>query len=191
MTLKHLTAVLPLVLIGFVIHAQQPPAVPAVAGASTADLAAVEGAPNQRFGIPLRVTAAPGVKIGKIELTVAFPKAALTFITAETSGLTDAVEADVSTAVKDNPKDAKQKLLVVTLSTLDGKATRIPFPSGKLVYLAFLVAKAQKPDTMINISATATAVTVDNPPKPVPLVVHAAPVKVTDEPLSACYFYMH
>lgn len=190
MNVKHLYWVLPFLLLAVSAPTQQPPAVPDAITVTTVLLDRGAGPPNERLWVPLWLTSAPGVKVARLEVTVTFPKASLTFLSLERSGLTDGVEADVKTELKDDEKDASQKLLILRLSTLDGKATRIPFPDGKLVYLIFQVDKRLSPKMTITIGATGNAVTVDSKPVEA-FTVRTTTLEVIEEALSACFFFMH
>lgn len=192
MKLKHLSWTLALLLVGATAPIGQVPAAQDRIVATLVDLDRGVGAPGRRAWMPITLTAAPGVKVGRLEITVAFPKALLDFSTLEASGLSEGVDADLQAEVRDDERDSSQKLLRVRLSTLDGKASRIPFPDGKLAYVLFQIAADAKPDSRIAVAASGTAVTVDNPPKPVdPFTVKVMPLDVSDEPLSSCFFYMH
>ena len=191
MRFKHLPWAVLFVLISSSAPTQQPPAGSATSG-TVVELTPGASNPTGTSWVPLKLTSAPGVKVGRLDLIITFPKALLAFLNLETSGLTDGIEAQVTTDVRDNPQDASQRQLLLKISTLDGKTTRIPFPDGKLVYLVFQVAEQAKPMTTIALGTAGQAVTVDDPPKPIqPFAVRASPLEVTLEPLTSCFFYMH
>lgn len=137
------------------------------------------------------LTTPPGVDVGEFEIIVTAPTPQLTFVTAETGGLADGVDADLQEAAL--PGGSKGTARVrITLSTLRGKATRQPLPNGVLVYLLFSVNKDLKRGESLTLQATGKAVSPVNPPKAVqPLAVRGTTVKVGDAPITSCFFYMH
>lgn len=158
---------------------------------TTISLGKATGPPGGRVTVTVALTTPPGVDVGEFEVIVTAPTPQLTFVTAETGGLADGVDADLQEAVlPGGGKDAAR--VRVTLSTLKGKATRQPLPNGVLVYLLFSVNKDLKRGQSLTLQATGKAVSPANPSKAIqPLAVKGTTVKVGDAPITSCFFYMH
>ena len=98
----------------------------------------------------------------------------------------------MTTQERDDEQDPTQRILTITVSTIDGQGRRTPLQEGRMMFLTFQFDKELKPGTTIKISADGGAVTVDTPPAPVqPLVVRTEPLEVIEQVISSCFFYMH
>ena len=150
------------------------------------------GPPDGRATVRVTLALAPGAKVGELNLTISFPKDELSYVDLETGGVTDAAEADVKAEVKASDSDRTASQLSLKISTLTGKATRKPLLDGAIAYLIFKIAKDVKLNTNIRFDVSGTAVSPDDPPKPVqPLTVQAAQLLISREPITGCFFYMH
>lgn len=151
-----------------------------------------EGQPNMNFLVPVVLTPGPGVKVGRLELTVTYSRAQLRFVSADTSGLISGINADVETQEMDDPQDPTQRILSITISTIDGQGGRQTIQEGRLLFLTFQFDKELKPETTVTLKVDGKAVTVDNPPAAVqPFVVRSAALHVVETVISSCFFYMH
>jgi hypothetical protein len=190
MRLKRLLWILPAVLIiSETVWGQKP--APPDPRLVTIRINRTAGPPDSRVSAQLALTAAQaGAKIGRLQAELTFPTALLTFGAAETSGLSDGVSATLKTETRADARDAATTHLFVSLSTLE--SSKQPFPDGVLAYLIFHISKDAKLATSIPVRMSATAISVDTPPKPVqPMTVQGNNVEVSAEAIIHCFFYMH
>ena len=161
------------------------------AGTTTISITESSAPPDSQVVLPLALDAPDSVRVGAIDVRLTFPKALLTFVSVEPSGLAVGVDAVVQSDVKPGAKEG-ESVLHATISTTGSGGSRQPIPTGPLAYVAFRIAKTAKPETVITLTHEVSATTVDDPPKPVaPIAASAAQIGVAKEPVPACFFYMH
>lgn len=169
--------------------AGQQDAAPAVKVTSLA-LGSLKSPPGNQVFIPMMLAIAGTPAIGTIVSQVTFPNKLVSFEGA-TSGLpADLVKIEISAVVEADDKDPANSILKVTLVSEKGET----IPSGVLAYLGFKVSDRAPLGQAISLKSAVSALTSDDPPKPVgPIVAKDGEieVKVSDNPFYACFFYMH
>lgn len=167
----------------------QEPTVP-VAKTTSLVLGLLKSPPGNQVFMPMILTVAEGPEIGAIVSEITFPSAPVSF-GGVTKGLSaDLAKADVDTVVKPDEKDPANSTLKVTVTAKKGEA----IPPGIVAYLTFNVSDKAEMGQAVPFKHTATALTADDPPKPLDSFVAKngeIEVKVSDNPFYACFFYMH
>lgn len=148
------------------------------------------GPPDSKVVLPVSVSAPQTANLGAVKIRLGFPKALLEFVEMELSGLALAAGAEVRTAIQPGPGN-DQSVVEATISTVSPDGPRRALPVGRLGQLVFRIGKTAKPSTWISLTDTATASTVDEPSKSVPVEAYKTRIGVSLPPVSACFFYMH
>lgn len=165
-------------------HPPQEPERPATI--SIGESAAQAGAP---VVAPLTLASAAEMEIGSVTIRLTYPKALLSFVKLEPSGLALAIAAVVQSEVEPGP-DAKSSTLQVTVFTAPGSGRSLP--RGTLAYLGFKISEKAQPERAITLVHTAEALTAGDPRQPVKeLIAGKATITVARPPVPACFFYMH
>ena len=166
-------------------HAQLPQQ-PAGATLSIGQSAAQPGAP---VVAPLTLATAEGVELGSVTVRLTYPKALLSFVKVEPSGLALGVGAVIESKI-DVGRDATSTTLIVKVFTAPASGRSLP--PGPLAYLGFKISETAKPESAIALVHAAEALTAGEPRQPLtPVVAGKATIRVAPPPVPACFFYMH
>lgn len=148
-------------------------------------------APDAPVTLALSLSAPDTLPIGSVTVRIAFPKALLSFVNIDSSGLALAVNADVRAEVKKGPNEATS-VVEATISTIGKGGSRQAIPVGLIAYLSFKIDNRAEVETTIALTHEATATTTGDQPGPViGVVASKAEVNVSSPPVAACFFYMH
>ena len=144
--------------------------------------------PGQLAFIPLILSPAEGVEIGKIITEISFPTEWLSFEEARKGASAESVNAVLQTAVRTGDENPENSILEVIVTSEANQA----IPSGIVVRLIFQISDLALTGEMIDLTNRAEAFTTDDPPRPVELTVENGEIETLDIPLMfACFFYMH
>ena len=148
-------------------------------------------APDEQVVLSVSLSASDAVPVGAINIRLGFPKALLTFVEIELSGLSLAVEAKAHAEVRKGPNDA-DSILDATISIVSEAGSQRSLPVGRVAQLIFQVDKSAKPSTWIPLTHEVTASTTDDPPQLItPVNTYKTRIGVSLAPVTACFFYMH
>ena len=145
--------------------------------------------PGNQAYIPIILSLADGVEIGKIITEISFPTERLSFEEARRGASADSVDAQLQSAVKMDDENPDNSILEMTITSEANKA----IPSGIVVHLIFQIADLAPAGEMIPLRANkAEALTTGDSPQPVDLAVGNGEIETLDIPVMfACFFYMH
>jgi len=144
--------------------------------------------PGEQAYIPIILSLADGVEIGKIITEISFPTERLSFEEARKGASADSVDAQLQSAVKMDDENPDNSILEVIVTSEANKA----IPSGIVVRLIFQISDLAPTGEMIELTNRAEAFTTDDPSQPVDLTVGNGEIETLDIPVMfACFFYMH
>jgi len=144
--------------------------------------------PGQLAFIPLILSSAEGVEIGKIIAEISFPTLWLSFEEARKGASANSVNAELQTAVRTGDENPENSILEVIVTSEANKA----IPSGIVVRFIFQISDLALTGEIIELTNRAEAFTTDDPPQPVDLTAENGEIETLDIPLMfACFFYMH
>jgi hypothetical protein len=144
--------------------------------------------PGELAFIPLILSPAEGVEIGKIITEISFPTDWLSFEEARKGASADSVNAVLQTAVRTGDENPENSILEVIVTSEANKA----IPSGIVVRLIFQISPLAPTGEIIELINKAEAFTRDDPPQPVDLTAENGEIETLDIPVMfACFFYMH
>ena len=144
--------------------------------------------PGQQAFIPLILSPAEGVEIGKIITEISFPTEWFSFEEARKGASPDLVNAVLQTAVRTGDENPENSILEVIVTSEANKA----IPSGIVVRLIFQISDLAPTGEIIELTNKAEAFTRDDQPQPVDLTAQNGEIETLDIPVMfACFFYMH
>lgn len=144
--------------------------------------------PGDQAFIPLILTPATGVEIGRIIAEITFPSHLLSFEEARRGAAANSADAQVSTRVSAEEQSPENSILEVVVATEEGAA----IPGGIVVYLTFRIADHAPGGQIIELQNTARVFTTDDPLDPVELTTTNGEIENLEFPvLFACFFFMH
>ncbi len=153
-----------------------------------------EGAapPGGQVVLPVSFSSAENVvKAGAIDLRVTLPKAKLSFVKIDPSGLAVGVSATVQANVKDGDA-AGPPIVEAHISTIGPGGGRLAIPSGPVAYLTFTIDTSAEPGDAFDVSLEASVRTTDDPPRTItPVGTADGQITVASPPVPMCFFYMH
>lgn len=143
--------------------------------------------PGDQAFIPLILTPATGVQIGRIIAEISFSSHALSFEEARPGEPATLVDAHIGTQVRTDEQNPENSVLEVVVATEQGEA----IPGGIVAYLTFRI-EEQAPAEVIELQNTARVFTTDNPMEPADLTTTNGEIENLDIPVMfACFFYLH
>jgi hypothetical protein len=147
--------------------------------------------PDGQAVLPIYLSVPDAVRVGAIDLKLAFPKAHLSFVKVEPSGLARGVDAILRSELGDD-LGVDRAVVMLRISTIEQGGSREAIPAGPVAHVVFKVDKNARPESTIRLSHAARAVTTDTPPRAVrPLAASGGEVVVSSAPVPACFFFMH
>ncbi len=157
--------------------------------AARLDLGFGQSPPGSHVSIPITLFLPRGVEIGSAINEITFPAQLLSFQEVRKGLAAEVVEAEVTTEVKQDDQDPESSILKVTI---EGKAG-MAIPRGVLVDLVFNISEQAQLGEILVLKNVASAVSPDDPPRPVDPVTGSDGEIVIDETaiVFACFFYMH
>ena len=144
--------------------------------------------PGDQAFIPLILTPATGIEVGRIIAEVSFSNQALSFEEARPGQSATLVDAQISTQVRTDEQNPENSVLEVAVATEQGEA----IPGGVVVYLTFRIAEQAPAGQVIELRNTARVFTTDNPLEPADSTTTNGEIENLEIPVMfACFFYMH
>jgi hypothetical protein len=157
-------------------------------------LGGISGEPGANVVVPIYVSPAKGVAVGRLRLEVTYVSVNMKFgkldkgIAAELGGV------DVAVEVKDgkNEKDLATQTLIITASFLSPQPPATGIPSGLLAYVTFNIGKNGRPAS-IGLRPTIEGTLLSGGPVP-NLRAFSTQVDVLapgTQPVLTCFFFTH
>ena len=147
-----------------------------------------QSVPGDQTFIAVMFSTADGVEIGKIITEITYSREILSFKEARRGLPINAIDAELSTRVKDDDQNSENSILEIVIASKAGEA----IPAGTLVNLTFMISPEAPTLQTIVLENRSEAFTTDDPPERVELTTTDGEIESLDIPaLFACFFYMH
>lgn len=125
-------------------------------------------------------------------MNTTFPNQMAFFVVAERSGLIEAMETQMEAEVEVDAYDPNQSILKLTMSTLEEENLERVYLKAPLAEIVFIISEEAQPGTEIVLKNEASAVTAEDSPKQIELVIaEDGAISVTESLIFSCFFYMH
>jgi cohesin domain-containing protein len=158
-------------------------------------LGSSSGEPGSTLVVPVYLSPAPNVEIGKVEIEVNYVAANMKFVKLDAGTSSDASNVELRSDVKDgkNDKDVATQTVSIVAAVKSPETTKSGIPSGLLAFLTLELSKTARP---ANITLRTTATVTDlKTGKPITnLQTEEAKIEVLAEgaePAVACFFFTH